>query len=449
MRIAVISDHLGTTTGFKVCTEPFVNGFLAEGWDVHYMGVVGAGLDWPDDHPVKMFTVEQSSPDSGVLTDWLTDIKPDIVFAVRDPGTMAGWTTGPDSLSSIWASIKDGHANQPLFKVIFYLAIEGMPISRTFKLAFELPFHTGGKTVLWTPTAMKLVRRQFPEIADRCDFVHFGLDHFPENDYSLEDRLMLKEMAGMSDRMVVMTIGTNKRTKGLAEVIYTAHAYKEMYGSEDVIFYIHTEPEDPTIGGHDLIHLRHWYDVEDIVVFKPGRNVYINKNTFAGVDMNGSTELLSKLRHMKDVGFTPAEPEEALSNLRNYRLTDLFAMSDMYLDLSAVEGWGLPVGEAQRWGLPVMGISDMAARDEIYGTSRIIIEPEDREVWDTWNSGARLAKARPSRVASMIKSVYEDRSSLELARMAGKTNSDLYKWGPSVDKMIGIIKECHSHGQGL
>lgn len=447
MRIAVISDHLGTTTGFKVCTEPFVNGFLAEGWDVHYMGVLGAGLDWPDDHPVKMVGVDGGAPDGGVLTDWLLDVKPDIVFAVREPGTMAGWTIGQDSLSSIWTSIKDGYINQPLFKVVFYSAIEGLPISRTFKLAFELPFHTGGKTVFWTPTAMKLIQRQFPQFADRCDFVYFGLDHFPENDYSLEDRLMLKEMAGMSGRMVVTTMGTNKRTKGLAETIYTAHAYKEMYGNQEVIFYIHTDPEKPTLGGQDLFHLRHQYDVEDIVVFKPGQHA--NKNIFAGVSMNGSTELLSKLRRMKVAGFTPLEPEEALSNLRNYSLTDIFAMSDMYLDLSSVEGWGLPVGEAQRWGLPVMGVSDKAVRDEIYSTSRIIIQPEDNELWGTWNSGARLVKVRPSNVATMIKNAYEDRPTLQRAIKAGKKNSDLYKWGPSVGKMIEIIKECHSHGQGL
>ena len=449
MRIAVISDHLGTTTGFKTCTEPFVNGFLAEGWDVHYMGILGAGIDWPDDHPVKMVSVDGGAPDGGVLTDWLLDVKPDIVFAAREPGTMAGWTIGQDSLSSIWTSIKDGYINQPLFKVVFYSALEGQPLSRTYKLAFELPFHTGGRTVLWTPTAMKLVQRQFPKIADSCDFVYFGLDHFPENNYSPEDRLMLKEMAGMSERMVVTTVGTNKRTKGLAEMIYTASAYKTMYGNQEVMFYIHTDPENPTMGGHDLFHLRQQYDVEDIVVFRPGRNTNASKNTFAGASMNGSTELLSKLRKMKDAGFTPLEPEEALSNLRNYSLTDIFAMSDMYLDLSSVEGWGLPIGEAQRWGLPVMGVSDLAVRDEIYNTSRIIIQPEDRELWDTWNSGSRLVKVRPSKVAAMIKDAYEDRPTLQKAILAGKENSNHYQWGPSVKKMIEIVKECHSHGEGL
>lgn len=443
MRIAVISDHLGTTTGFKVCTEPFVNGFLQEGWDVHYLGAAGAGLSWPEDSPVKMTSVDGGSPGEGVVKNWLMEVKPDIVFAVRDPGTMVDWSIGSDSIAGVWSMIKDGYLNQPLFKVIFYAPIEGLPISRTFQLSFEVPFYTGGRLVLWTPTAMKLVQKQFPSIASRCDFVLFGLDHFPKNDYSAEDRALLKEMAGMSDRMVVTTVGTNKRTKGLAEVIYAAHAYKIMFSGNEVIFYVHTEPEDPIVGGHDLIHLRHQYNVEDIVVFKPTRNLSARKNTLAGIEANGSGELLADLRRLKDVGFTPIEPEEALSNLRNYRLTDLFAMSDIYLDLSAMEGWGLPVGEAQRWGLPVMGVSDMAVRDEIYGASRIIIPTEDLELWDTWNSGARLAKVRPTKVAQMIKSAYENRAPLLQAIRAGKENSDMYQWEASVSKMINIVRGCH------
>jgi hypothetical protein len=449
MRIAVISDHLGTTTGFKVATQPFVDGFLKEGWKVFYLGLAGAGLDWPEDHPVKMTGVDGGSPQGDILMSWLTDVQPDIVLAVRDPGTMAQWAVGPSSIAGVWSMIKDGHLNQPLFKVVLYTPIEGLPISRAFQISFEVPFYTGGQTVFWTPTAMKLVQKQFPTLADKCDFVYFGLDHFPENDYSPEDRDLLKEMAGMSDRMVITTVGTNKRTKGLAEAIYTAHEYKKRYGSGEVIFYIHTEPEDPIVGGHDLIHLRHQYGVEDIVVFKPSRNLTMRKNSLSGVERDGSGELLSQLRKLKDIGFTPMEPEEALSNLRNYRLTDIFAMSDLYLDLSTLEGWGLPVGEAQRWGLPVMGVEDRAVRDEIYSWSRIIIPSEDSELWDTWNSGARLVKVRPSTVAGMIKSVYEDRPKLDEAIEAGKKNSSLYKWSPSVEKMIEIIRRCHGDSQDL
>lgn len=443
MRIAVMSDHPATTTGFNVATKPFVDGFLKEGWEVFYLGAAGAGLSWPDDHPVKVTGIDEGSPQGDILINWLADVKPDIVFAVRDPGTMVDWSVGPTSIGGTWAAIKDGHLNQPLFKVVFYTPIEGLPISRVFGLSFELPFHTGGRNVFWTPTAMKLTQTQFPGFADSCDFVYFGLDHFPENNYLPEERDMLKEMAGMSDRMVVTTVGTNKRTKGLAEIIYTAHAYKAMYGSQEIIFYIHTEPEDPIVGGHDLVHLRYQYDVEDIVVFKPSRNVHARKNILSGIKRKGSAELLESLWRLKGLGFTPMEPEEALSNLRNYSLTDIFAMSDMYLDLSAMEGWGLPVGEAQRWGLPVMGVEDLSVRDEIYGTSRIIIESEDQELWDTWNSGARLVKVRPSKVARMLKSIYEERSPLKKAIKAGKKNSGFYRWEPSVQKMIDIIRECH------
>ena len=444
MKIGVISDHLATTTGFKVATEPFVNGFIKEGWDVHYLGVVGDGLDWPDDSPIKMTRCDHSSPkDNGILRDWLQSVKPDIVFAVRDAGTMVDWSIGPDSIGGIWSLIKDGYLNQPLFNVVYYVPIEGIPISRTFALALEVPFFTEGQLVFYTPTAMKVVQKQFPEIESRCSFVYHGLDHFPVNDYSPEDRMLLKEMAGMSDRMVVMSIGTNKRTKGMAELIYVASAYKQMYGNKEVMFYVHTEPMDPIVGGHDLIHIRHQYDVEDIVIFKPGRNLDVSQNILKGVGTAGDEDMMPKLRRLKARGFAPRTGEEALSNLRNYKFTDLFAMSDMYLDLSTLEGWGLPVGEAQRWGLPVMGVSDMAVRDEIYGGSRIIIQPEDMELWDTFNSGARLVKFRPSTVATMIKSVYDDREPLEKAVLAGKENSDLYRWEPSVSKMIEIVRRCY------
>lgn len=446
MRIGVISDHLSTTTGFKVATKPFVEGFLEQGWDVHYLGVVGQDMPWDDDRITMTPTDGTPLVKDGVLREWIIRTAPDIIFAVRDPGTVVDWSVGPQSISGVLAAIKDGHINMRQYKVVYYMPIEGIPLSRTFRLAFELPIWSGGKVVFYTETAMNVSREQFPWIGGHCEFVHHGLDHFPENNYSPEDRLLLKEMAGMSERLVVMTIGTNKRTKGLAETIYTASAYKQMYGSKDVIFYIHTEPEDPIIGGHDLIHLRHQYNVEDIVVFKPTSNLSARKNVLAGVETEGERSLIEGLRKLKDVGFTPEEPEEALSNLRQYKFTDLFAMSDLYLDLSQLEGWGLPVGEAMQWGLPVMGISDRAVRDEVYGNSRIVIQSEDMELWDTFGSGARLAKGRPSTVATMIHSVVEDKTQLDQATIAGKQCASRYKWGPSVEKMVDIIKECYGTG---
>lgn len=447
MRIGVISDHLATTTGFRTATKPFVDGFLKKGWDVHYLAVDSEGLEW-DDERIKFTTTKHTELIlDDVIGTWIEATSPDIIFGVRDPGSLVNWSVGPKAITGTWASIKDGYINAPLFKTVFYIPIEGMPISRIFGEAFLACVHTGGKPVFYTPAAMKLVEAKFPDLTGKCEFVYHGLDHFPENNYSDEDRLLLKEMAGMEDRLVVMSVGTNKRTKGIIEAIYTAAAYKKMYGSDSVIFYLHTDAMHPIIGGYDLIGLRHQYDVEDIVVFKQYKSSGPDDRSIpTGVKVDGTKSLIEKLRHIKSIDFSPEEPEEALANLRLYKFADLFAMSDLYLDLSQIEGWGLPVGEAMRWGLPVLGVSDHAVRDEVYGASRIIIEPEDVETWTTYNSGARLLNISPSKVATMIRSVVNDRRPLDQAIAAGKECSSRYTWDESVAKMIGIIEECYGRG---
>lgn len=445
MRIAVISDHLAAKTGFSVATRPFVDKFLDLGWDVHYYGIIGQNLEYHDKR-VKMVECpsDENMIPEGLMRNWLLEVRPDIVFAVRDPGTLNDWCDKKNGIVDAWTQINSGMVDAPLFKTVFYIPIEGLPMSRTFNIGFSCAQMTRGALVFYTPGAMEVVNATFPHVDCRKEFVYHGLDHFPENAYSQDDRDLLRRMAGIEDRFIVTSVGANKRTKGLVETIYTARAYKELTrGKGKAIFYLHTEAYDPIFGGHDLHGLAMQYGVSDICIFKPRRNVTEGKSVFDGVPVT-SDSIIDTLIDFEKSGFIPQTKEDAYSVLKTYGLTEIFAMSDVYLDLSTVEGWGLPVGEAMRFGLPVIGVSDLGVRDEIYGADRIIIQPEDEELWDTLGSGARLVKARPSDVAKTIGMIEIDRSILTRAIEAGKARSSRYKWAESTEKMARIIQEVHN-----
>ena len=445
MRIAVWSDHPGLTTGFANVARPFIDAFIERGWQVFILGRLQT-----EPVPYKnaeVFPVSQFDPDGlGNLRQFIVWAKPDIIWIVGGPGLLRRWIDMPKvGLKSIIDDMCDGEKlwwmDKP--KIVSYMPIEGTPIYRLHREAFESVSRWGGKCVLYSPGSVEKVKQQFgDQLADGLDWVYHGLDHAEFRPYSARDRTFMRKMCGLDDYTVFTSVGANKRVKAFPEIIYAAVELKKM-GVDDIVIYLHTDAEEPLGGafsGHDLKGMAQYYDVSDIVLFKPTLNSVERGHTWIGVDYNQSA--IKQLRDYHNMFGYPKTSQDRGNIFSYYSYIDIAAITDYYLDLSHVEGWGLPMGEFMACGVPTLGLKDGHIRDEVYSSpGRIEIEPLPERLWGTHHTGARLVKCDPVEVAKAMIAA-RDRKKSDWSRLskAALMTAGRYKWSNSIEKMTRIIE---------
>jgi len=423
--ICMITDHPGLTTGFANASRPLAIALAEAEFDVHVLGRMSADPTLPKDG--WPFTLWPCHPNDqlGYLTanQMINEAKPDLVWSITSPGNLALYfdetKTGLFELQKMIG-----------FKIINYPPVENLPIRPMFKELFGMIQERRGYNIFWTKGSSDALG----QLSD--GYIEFGLDHAPFRKYPAEDKQLIREAVGLEDRFLVGSVGVNKRTKGHADTIQVAAILKDM-GHDDVLFYLHCDPENSAMEGLNLIELAKNYGVMDMVIWPPDNNARDRGNYWVGVKRDGNM-----LGALKENPLQAQDKDWQKWVFGNLSFIDRLNIFDLYLDVSQVEGWGLPVGEAMGCGTPVLGVKDYWVRDELYGDARIEIEPLPQRMWDYWQTGARLVKVDPLNVANRIVGIKDDPACLAEYSKRGLAKYQEYKWEDHLKEMIDFIRRA-------
>lgn len=424
IKIACISDSPKVTTGFGNVARMILDGFHNAGLEVYSFGTMDINYDFKKELPYPF------QPTSGFdemgnreAAMFLVNIQPDVIFILFDPGSIMHY------LSLVYAMMDSGNLRR--CPIVAYMPIEGVPIpTATANLITKL-HESGGKAVVYSPGMVELINKQFPELDD-IRWAYHGLDHADFKKIREEVRTELRKSVGWSDYFICGSVGVNKRTKGFDYIIYTARVLRDLGKEDNIKFYLHTNPLKPTLQGQNLEDMARKYNVLDMLIFKPDVDDSVGGNV-QGVG-----------RYTDWGGFIKSESQE--DSLRNLGYIDRLNLFDCYVDLSQVEGWGLPAHEAMKCGVPTISIKDMSIREEIYKDGAILLDTMPFRMWTTWQTGVKLALVDPLDVANAILELKNAAPEIrEFWSAAAIESASKYTWKPTQEKFIELVKEVYNN----
>lgn len=420
IKIACISDSIRLTSGFANVARPIIYGFHEALMEVYAFGTMDTQYDFNRDIP---FIFQPSNPydEMGHRTValFLVNVQPDVIFILFDPGNL-------DTFVQIILKLQET-GNLKKCPIVAYTPIEGVPIPGSTAACFSRIIEAGGKVVLYSPKMIHLINKQYPDLTPNLEWAYHGLDHANFEKYDEVKRSQLREFVGWND-FIVGSVAVNKRTKGLDTIIYTARMLRDLKEDEGIKFYLHTSVDKPTMWGYNLRDLAINYGVEDMFIFKPEVEAEAGGN-IRGIDTETN---LAQLNNATD-------KTESLAALG---FIDRLNMLDCYLDLSQVEGWGLPAHEAMRCGVPTISVKDMSIREEVYDGGVLWLEPEPFRLWQTWHTGVKLVVVDPYNAAE---AVIELKKSDDVIKKfwsdSAIKNASKYNWQPTKDKFVEIVNK--------
>jgi hypothetical protein len=422
MKIACISDSPKITSGFGNVANQIYLG-LHEEFEINVFGM----LDWEPDVDKKLpYEFWPTSPMDPMgyneSLSFVQRINPDVVWIMTDPGNLIRWTA---SLLQLRDKFDYLH-----YKIFAYPPIEGTPVSPRYVEGFETILNDGGKVVLWCKAASDAVESQF---GLKLPHVHFGSDHANFYRYTEEQRHKLRYLVNLHNSFIVGSVGVNKRTKGYDKMIYTARELKDR-GEKNILFYCHTEPDRPTLQGYDLLKLIEVYDVRDMFLFKPVRNIE-SGNDYYGIKRNSN--IVNELDEIR----RPRTSKKRGELFASFDFNTVLNTFDIYFDTSQVEGWGMPQLEAMKTGIPTFMPRDYHVRDEVHGPGCYQYETIPHRYWDTWHTGARLVGLDPTVLADTIVMAKNSPEYLEELGELGKAHAEKYTWDNTRKKMNEHMRE--------
>jgi glycosyltransferase involved in cell wall biosynthesis len=436
IRIACISDSPKVTTGFGIVAKMLYQSFMDYGFDISVLGLLDIAPDENNELPYPFTPVSPMNLMGHNIVNgqlmyslFLRRHRPDLIFILTSPGNAKDFVNGIfDGRTADYT--RNGKAFTP--PVLLYTPVEGKPQHSDHGAVFAKVQALGGKVVLYCESAVKQMKEEFPEID--YDYVNHGHDHVEWERYSEEDRKLLRKMVGVDDYFVVGAVGTNKRTKNWPCLIYAAKHLRDIGQDKGVLFYCHTDEKHSYMEGTDLGDLATAYGVRDMFLFKPDDMIYRNHPYLGTEYLNGT---MKQVRETKDK--MPTNKIERAYLFGHYDLVSRYNIMDMYVDVSQVEGWGLPPAEAMMCGIPTMSVHDDAVRSEIHSEGAFMINPIEERFWETWHTGSRLLQIDPQKVAETILMVKNSTKEWrdDLSKI-GQTEMGKYKWAEQGLKMSQI-----------
>lgn len=427
-RLVAIADSPKLTTGFGTVSAA-IYPYFNEKYDFVAYGAMDFNPDVNNTLGYKFYPTQLFDPlgTQGMGIKFILAQQPDVVWLLFDPGNIRTY---------LHMINKIDESERP--KVVVYTPIEGFPINTKHLEAFNLLQKMNGVLVLYCESSKELLETYYKiyypeEPLPKIFIANHGNDHANFQQYNTDVRNKLREVIGWNDYFIVGSGGVNKRTKGLDNIVYTAAELKSRPGTENIKFYLHTDPDWSTMGGYSLKDLVMYYDVFDKIMFKPDNNKETRGDINLGVERVGNIDwILSTIK--------PDNPEVRRIILSQYDFVSRLNCLDMYLDLSQVEGWGLFPCEAMACGVPTACLNDFSVRQEIHCQAAYTIDPIDPDLWSTWHTGVRLPQADPKVAADVIMKFYEDPAlCLDLSKKGLDLMSN-YKWEDCAKVMIEAIE---------
>lgn len=439
IKLAVISDSPRKPTGFGTVNAQLCMGFHEAGLEVHALGLLDTSYDSYSQVPYRLTPVSPMDDLAhSTFGMWLQSVKPDVIFFLTDAGNLSHYMQRIifEGIGT-WLTDKDEDYIPP---VVAYVPIEGQPMQREFGQTFDWVVQTGGTLVVYCEEARRMVEEEFSW--HRPEVVEHGLDHGPFEPYSPEARQKLRKLAGLDDYFVVGAVGVNKQTKMFIEYLKVAVELKKMGKADRYKFYLHTNPDLPTMHGYKLKQLVDHpdFDVADMFLFKQVSHQF---DYWHGVERFHNT--LGQLDDLMDE--VPPSANGRGFMFANYDFVSLLNCLDVYLDLSGIEGWGLPPGEAMKCGIPTLMVDDRGIRRHIYSEGVYMLESLPKRLWPYWFYGPKIAVADPAMVAISLRKFYDNPSLKAEYALKGRKVADRYNWQPSKEKMAQIVVDAYKRVQ--
>jgi glycosyltransferase involved in cell wall biosynthesis len=406
LHIACVSDSPYRPSGYGLIAREVYAGFMEQGWKTHVFALEDHRGDidglyhryWPN--PLSSDRLDTN------FQEFIKSHRVDAAVVIRDVYTGARFISG----------VRNENAVVP---IIAYVSQEGLPIHRDWihVLAWA------DEVITYAACSSEAV-----EIAHdkKVDWVHLGADHAGFMRYDDADRDLLRQRLGWNDRFVILNVSRNVGNKRLPALMKTVKVLKDDFGyaPESVVLALHTEMMGRAVlGGHDL---KMWNTQLDL-----GTELAISPD----LKLDYSTDLEQVLQTRGFASY--AERKEWFSKLG---MVGFYNAADVYVDVSAAEGFGLPNLEAQACGVPVISVDDGYVRSEVIGDSALMIKPSETPA--EWVTGADLWLVDPRAVAERIDYVKMNPGFARDIADSGLENSKRFKWDTVREKMVEAVKSC-------
>lgn len=336
---------------------------------------------------------------------------PDVIYLNYDPG----------NVRTMIDTLRHSKADKPL---VVYLPIEGKPVIPQFIELLRLIRVLNGQTILYTRWAVDAV---IEAGGPRCKFVNHGVDHADFRKLSPKHRQKLRFAVGWQDKIVLMAVGRNKRTKGFGTLIQVAKILKAE-GHNQFRWYFHTNPADTMRNSSmPLEQLCVVHGVSDVIMFPPDL-----QSQTAGVPYDTPIHR-GKIPDTDDIETVWKYNLSTMSMIERYNIADIF------VNASELEGFGLTPLEAMGCGLPVISIDDNGVVREVLGSAPAYVPVRHHD--PSWHTGAMLYQGDPRDIAKAIVDISAQPDLLKELGEASSEQAKKYKWADTAKVISKAILE--------
>jgi glycosyltransferase involved in cell wall biosynthesis len=433
--IVCLADSPLLSTGFGTVAKEIYSGFHASGFRVLAYGSLDDEYYLDPSLPYEFFPGRTYTHDPlghEGFAKLVNQVRPDVAWILTDLGNLHR------AVDALRRELGVGAKGAVPLPIVAYFPVEGMPVLDVFRPVVDAVIESGGRLVTYCRSGAEELRRRFGNLG--VQVVHHGADHAPFRRYTDDERRVLRHLAGFEDAFVVGIVGTNKRTKEFPLAVYIARELRDSGEGDGVKFYLHTEPMHRLMEGYPLVDLARTYGVEDMMLWKPDADTSVRRR-FVGVTRYDST--LSRALSLR----RPNSPAERATLFATFDFIARMNCLDMYLDVSSVEGWGLPPMEAMACGVPTATVDDRGVRSEVHSEGAYLMEPLPVRCWPTLHTGARLALLDPRTAAAAIARIRKNPELRAELSARGLATAARYKWDDSRDRMTRIVRSALSPEQ--
>ena len=422
--IGVITDSYRKKTGFATVGRPIIDSLVEHGYKVWQYAILDNKPADTGEFDFGFWPMETNDMQGERnLIRFLKTINPDVLFTLYDPGNLHKYLTFGEYSGSL---SRDG-ARLP---VVAYFPLEGYPIPETTRHLLMKIQSDKGKAFTYSQSGVNAIREQFGEDFG-VGWAHHGSDHANFRPFSKRDRESIRSLVGLDGKFIVMSMGVNKRVKQYDTLIYAAAYLRSIGEDKDILFYVHTEPNNPILQGYPLRWMAEKYGVEDMFLWKPD-SFQMRGGSYEGAEYESDTlELAGKIHK-------PSDAKQRGFLFGHYDIIARFNCADMFLDVSSVEGWNLPLTEAMKCGVPSVTIDDGLVRSEIFGDGALMLKPDFQA---TWHTGSILHLVSPEKVANVILDIKNDPEKREAMSKSAFACASQYKWEDCTNKIVGAIND--------
>lgn len=307
IKILWMSDSPTFFTGFSTVTKEILSRLALT--DKYQIACLGWGYEgWPYDRqqiPFDIYPSRSSHLGKDTLPTALEEFRPDILISLGDIW-MVQWL----------ADLQ--HRNK--FKYLAYLPIDGRPLYPpwgSFLRAIDVP-------VACSKFAQQLIQQTFRDINVKMIYHGVDLDIFRplnKNEYARPPRL--------KNKFIVGCVARNQPRKNLPILIKAFSHFCE--DKDDVILYLHTNPDDI---GWDILDLLKQYNIFNRTCIS--KSASISK----GLDKK--------------------------------KLNEIYNLFDVMVLPTAGEGFGLPILESMAAGIPVIATGYSSCVELLEGRGELI-----------------------------------------------------------------------------